>query len=91
MLSNVFSIIALGKYFVGNKGEKNCIGGKRITDKSACKKACKHLNIGFNNNDINGGICFKSGHTNTCKKNSNYGGNAFFICKKGKITVKRMC
>ena len=85
---NVPSNIAIGQYFLENKGEKTCRSGNEITNNKLCEKACKILSIPVKFEEVNKGTvadpCFK--HTSgECKKNGNNGGKAFLVCKQGKI------
>ena len=75
-LFNVPSNIAIGQYFLENKGEKTCRSGNEITNNKLCEKACKILSIPVQFKEVNIGtvddFCFK--HTSgECKKNGNNG------------------
>ena len=92
-MSNGLCNIAVGQYFFGNKGEKSCRGGKKITNNKKCKKACIALGLQVEWKTIEKkkvkDICFKNGHSGKwCKKMDKGGGDDFWICERGKIIAK---
>ena len=92
-LSNILCNIAVGPYFFGNKGEKSCRGGKEITNNKKCRSACEALGLQVDWGNVNNGtvkdVCFRKSHDGKwCKKTGKDGGDAFWICKRGKIMTK---
>ena len=79
-LSNVLCNIAVGQYFFGNKGEKFCRGGKKITNNKKCRTACEALGLRVHWETVNKGkvkdVCFRKGHDGKwCKKSGKGGGD----------------
>ena len=68
------------RFYLYEKGKKQCPTNSAVLDIDECKEACTTLGIRLSNNFKNGLPCFKGGN-GVCKQSSNIGSRSTLVCK----------
>ena len=68
------------RFYLHEKGKKQCPTDSAVLDTDECKEACTTLGIRLSNAFKNGQPCFKGGN-GVCKQSSKVGSRATLVCK----------
>ena len=76
-------------YFLGERGEMQCLNGVMIMDTAGCRNACNFLEIPLGGTFKDSKPCYKA-NNGKCRQDGRHGFKVFIVCENSGTAIKML-